>query len=110
MNELYGVTNPSVANCLNNIGLAYSSLGEYNLALDFYNNTLEIQDILFGEKHPDIANTCYNVAVLYGTMGDFVSALKYAEKSLKISEEIFEQNHPAITTLKDFINEAKRHL
>ena len=110
LNNISEEENADIAICYNNLGSVYDSLGEYNLALDFYNNALEIQDILFGEKHPDIANTCYNVAEVYGTMGDFVSALKYAEKSLKISEEIFEQNHPAITALKDFINEAKRHL
>ncbi|MEG4818119.1 CHAT domain-containing protein [Microcoleus sp. K5-D4] len=69
---------------LNLIGIAYTNLGEYELALDFYQQALAIPPPYFAE---DRLTKLFNAGRLYEALGQYERALKLYEESLEISRE-----------------------
>ncbi|MEG4626773.1 CHAT domain-containing protein [Microcoleus sp. w1-18aA5] len=69
---------------LNKIGIAYTNLGEYELALDFYQQALAIPPPYFAE---DRLAKLFNAATLYEALGQYELALKLYQESLEISRE-----------------------
>lgn len=65
---------PLRADILNDLGTTYSSLGEYEQAL-------EIRQKLFGEHHPDTATSLHNVGSTYFEMGNPGEALLYSQRA-----------------------------
>ena len=71
---------------LNNIGLVYDNLGQYNKALDYYEKSLGIY-----KKIDDVRNqgiTLNNIGAVYDNLGQYNKALEYYKKSLEIRKKI----------------------
>jgi tetratricopeptide (TPR) repeat protein len=79
---------------LNNIGLAYSSLGEKQKALDYYNQALPLTRTV-GDR-ADEAATLNNIGLVYSSLGEKQKALDYYHQAL-----------PLAHTLGDHAGEAK---
>ncbi len=74
------------ANVLNNIGICYIKLKDFNKALHNLHQALAIF-----ERENDLklmANSYLNIANIYHETSNLVKALKYMEKALKIKREI----------------------
>ena len=101
-----GEDHPSVAVDYNNIGTVYSSLGDYDKALEYLNHALNIWQSTLGEDHPDVAQCYNNIGVAYFLQGDYGTALDYFRKALKILEPIYGDQHPDVKATQDIILKA----
>lgn len=69
---------------INNIGYIYDHKGDIEVALNFYNSSIKISELI-----NDTLNVCSslsNVGLVYYNQGNIPLALKYFHKSLKIQE------------------------
>ncbi len=71
---------------LSMLGAARYYQGNYYLALEAWNEALELRGQL-GNK-PEIAEMLNNIGVIYQTIGEYEKAIEYFQDNLKIQEEI----------------------
>lgn len=57
----YGKNHTELAMTLNNLGLVYAKLGQYQKAIVLYQKALSIKQQFFGDLHPDIALFLFNL-------------------------------------------------
>ena len=69
---------------LYNIGYAYKNKGDYDSALKYYRECLEIKEKVKGKGSIDCAATLNNIGLAYDNKGDYDSALKYYRECLEI--------------------------
>jgi tetratricopeptide (TPR) repeat protein len=81
--------NKTLADALNNIGYNYYNQGHIPEALEYYNKSLNIKDLI-GDKN-GMAQSYNNIAAIYNNQGDIPKALEYHNKSLNIKELIGDQ-------------------
>ncbi len=74
-----------MATALNLQGISYSVRGEYDKALEYYNQSLEIKHKLSDDT--EIAKTLNNIALIYTSQGKYAEAIEVHNKCLTISEE-----------------------
>ena len=75
---------------LNNLGIAYKSLGDYQKAIDYYQQSLQIFEEI-GERS-GIAKSFNNLGSAYNFLGEYQEAINYHQQSLQIFEEIGERS------------------
>ena len=75
-----------ISTTLNNIGLIYNNLCNYEKALEFYLKSLFIRKKLANKK--GMADSFSNIGTIYHSQGNYEKALEYYSKSLEISEKI----------------------
>lgn len=94
--KLYGENHPNTATSYNTIGLLYDFMGDYDTALEYYNNALAIRKQVLGENHSDTATSYNNIGLLYNVMGEGDSkiVLEYLNKALAIRQQVLGDNHP----------------
>lgn len=79
---------------LNEIGISYKNLGEYDTALEYYRRGLAAQ-IESGDRYGQ-AVTLHNTAVVYGLLGEDERALEHYQRSLAIARDINERRGQSI--------------
>ncbi|MGB2715264.1 MAG: CHAT domain-containing protein [Vicinamibacterales bacterium] len=79
---------------LNEIGISYKNLGEYDTALDYYRRGLAAQ-IDNGDRYGQ-AVTLHNTAVVYGLLGEDERALDHYQRSLVIARDINERRGQSV--------------
>ena len=87
---------PDIATSYNNLGEAYSDLGETKKAIEFHEKSLAIRKICLPENHPDIATSYNNLGLAYKALGETKKAIEFYEKSLEIRKICLPANHPHI--------------
>jgi tetratricopeptide (TPR) repeat protein len=80
------------ASALNNIGFIYDNRGNIEKALEYYSQSLKIQEGLGNKK--GIASSLNNIGFIYFNQNDVEKALDYWKRCLKLQEEI--GNKPGI--------------
>ena len=73
---------------LSNIGYMYGELGNYNKALEYKLQALNIFKAILPEQHIDLAISLNNVGLSYGDLEDNNKALEYQIQALKIREAV----------------------
>jgi len=73
---------------LNNLGVLYYDMGNYEAALPLYKQALHIYSEVLRDKHSDYANSLNNLAALYYSMGVYEAALSLYKEALKIYKEV----------------------
>jgi tetratricopeptide (TPR) repeat protein len=86
------------AHILNDLGTTYSKIGEFQKALEYKVQALEIRQQLFGEQHPDTAQSFNNVGYSYGELRNHEKALEYQLRALEIQKKICGEQHPNTAT------------
>lgn len=76
----------SKAFALNNLGSIYKLKGDYDKAITYYTESLEIKKIN-GNKS-GMAASLNNIGIVYNYRGDYAKAIKYYTQSLRIREEL----------------------
>jgi len=71
---------------INNIGYVYQQKGNYDLALEYYNKNLKIQEKIGDKK--GMALTLNNIGFVYSSRGNISDALDYFKKSMTIQSEL----------------------
>ena len=88
----------------NNIGwVYYNSMGDYDKALEYYQNALKIREEKLGLEHPDTATSYNNIGLIYKKKGENNKALKYYELSLEVRKKVLGPDHPDTATSYDNI-------
>ena len=82
-----GPKHPDVASSWSNLGELHAILGNYQIALDQYNNALDTTKSLVRdqETHPQIAACLYNIGLIHKKSG----ALEIAKKTLEKARDIW---------------------
>lgn len=81
------------ANLLNDLGRCHHHLLEYQIALDYYESTLEIRQSTFGDGHADTADSLNDIAVAYGELGEHERGLGYSKRALEIRLNILGEHN-----------------
>ena len=75
-----------IASSLNNMGLIYYEIKNYNKALEYYERSLKLK--LNIDDKIGIASSLNNIGIIHLVLDNYEKALEYYEKSLKIRSEI----------------------
>ncbi|MBA3012951.1 MAG: tetratricopeptide repeat protein [Desulfobacula sp.] len=112
IDEAISEEDENVATLLNNLGMAYKTLGETTKAIEYYEKALRIDLNVFGDQHPKVAIRYNNLGSAYKTLGETTKAIEYFEKALRIFTTVYGENHPNTKTvnqnLEITIQEAKK--
>ena len=91
--QIQGEQNQEFANILNNIGICYYLLGDYNEAIAYYTQSLEIRHEVFGEHHADYAAGLNNLGSCYLALSECDEALAYLFQALEVRREVLGEQH-----------------
>lgn len=80
-------------NLLDQMATLSSELNQYQKALEYYENALQICEEVFGENHIETAVIYSNLGSLFQSMGKYDKALSFFEKAIKIEENVVGENH-----------------
>ena len=105
-----GAHHPSVANTLNNLGNAWSSLGEKKKAIEYYEKALEMTKSFLGESHPSVASTLNNLGNAWSSLGEKKKAIEYYEKALEMTKSFLGESHPSVAEILNNLGNAWRSL
>ncbi|HET9920569.1 MAG TPA: tetratricopeptide repeat protein [Ktedonobacteraceae bacterium] len=100
-----GLEHAATAESLNNLGVLYRTLGDYEQAEKFHQQALAIRKKALGPRHPATAESLNNLGVLYRTLGKYEQAEPLLQQALSIREQSLSSGHP--DTLYSFFNLAK---
>ncbi len=78
-----------LAYALNNIGYVADENGDMQKALEYYNKSLKIQEII--QDNIGLARSLNNIGSIYENFGDITKSLEYYHKSLKVREDIHDE-------------------
>lgn len=78
---------------LHNLGLAYNSLAQPELARQQFQHSLDLKSQTVGELHPSFANTLQNLARSEAQLGNYRAAGDLLNRSLSIRSVLFGQQH-----------------
>lgn len=88
-----------LAKLYNYIGITYRKKGQFEKALQFYQQELQINTALYGEGHPSVAGGYNNIGGIYYYRGDFGEAILYFKKAAASMEMVFGDTHPRVGLL-----------
>jgi CHAT domain-containing protein/Tfp pilus assembly protein PilF len=91
---------------LNNIGLVYDRLGQYEKALGYYQQSLILYRAI--ESRKDEGTALDNIGLAYGEMGELEKALDYLNQSLAIQKATGDTSAQALTLQNLALVYAKR--
>ncbi|CAF0790975.1 unnamed protein product [Adineta steineri] len=80
------------------LGYVKNHQADYEKAIWYYEQGLEIQQKTLPSNHPDLATSYDNIGLVYGNMGEYSKALSSHEKALEIREKTLPANHPDLAT------------
>jgi tetratricopeptide (TPR) repeat protein len=96
---LYGdQPHPDTAMSLNDVGVAYNTLGDVRTGLKYQEQALTMCQALYGDQpHPDVARSLDDVGEVYDTLGDIRRSLRYKEQALTMRKALYgDRPHPDI--------------
>lgn len=80
-----------MASALNFMGISFAIKGNYDKAIDYYTDCIEIKKEIKDKK--GIAISLNNIGVIYREKGDYAKAIDYYKRGLEISKEIGDKNN-----------------
>ncbi|CAF1320889.1 unnamed protein product [Rotaria sp. Silwood1] len=92
------------------LGVMKYSQGQYEEAVEFYEQSLKIEQKTLPKDDPSLAPTYNNIAQVYNDMGDYSKALEFYEKTLKIDEKGLPSNHPDLAKSYNNIGQVYNNL
>jgi tetratricopeptide (TPR) repeat protein len=72
-----GRGHPSTLDTVHNVALVYSSQGEYERALEWYNRALDGYEKALGKDHSDTLDTAHNMALVFESQGEYEEVLEW---------------------------------
>ena len=102
--------NSVLTNTLNNVGLAYDDLNNYERALEYKLKALEMDEKLFSADHPDLASSLSSVGSSYDDLNQHEKALEYKLKGLEMRQRLYGADHSDIATSLNNVGTSYHHL
>jgi tetratricopeptide (TPR) repeat protein len=94
--SVLGSSHPAMLHTLNNIGLVYMSLGQYDRALQHLEMTLSLKQASSGNDHLSVADTQMTIGNVYRVQGQLQYALACYEEALRIKTKALGDSHAAL--------------
>jgi len=82
------------ATSLDNLGVLYYFIGQYQKAEPLYKQVLNIRKGVQGDHHPDYGTSVNNLAALYYSMGQYQKAEPLYQEALQVTKARLGQDHP----------------
>ena len=102
----YNLANPEIgrwnlktADNYINLGTSSHQLGEYDLALSYFDTSLVIHDSLLPENHPFYTSLYNNIGAVHNIMGNYRMAFEFFAKSLTCNKLNLGRNHPEVANV-----------
>ncbi|CAF0761669.1 unnamed protein product [Adineta steineri] len=76
------------------VGFVKHQQGDYEKAIWYYEEALEICQKTLPSNHRDLATSYNSIGLVCDNMGEYSKALSYYEKALKIRQRTLPSNHP----------------
>ncbi|MGI9545058.1 MAG: tetratricopeptide repeat protein, partial [Cyclobacteriaceae bacterium] len=88
-------TTPSslLGDTYNNIGVVYHFKGDYQQALDYYEQALQTREVVLGRLHKKVAESYGNIGLVFSVLGKYQTALDHYHKGEDVLEKILEPGH-----------------
>ena len=93
-----GSSDPELSKLYNKLGVNYYMLGEFDIALENYNEALRLNELIYEEKGLTDAELYNNIGIIYKLKGDFVEALDFYNRSIALKEEFLEPDDPNLAS------------
>ena len=81
------------ASLFNNLGNAWSELGEYAKAIEFYDQALPIFKKALGPEHVSVAQTYNNLGTAWSDLGEYAKAIEFYDQALPIYKKALGPEH-----------------
>jgi len=105
----YGKNHWQTASMLNNLAIAYGSLGQGRDQMEFLERVLKIEEQHYGKNHWQVAMTLNNLACTLREIGNISAALDYARRAKQIFIANFENSdHPHIKNIDELIQQLEK--
>ena len=88
--------NPDDTLYLNDAGLMADTLGEYNKAIEYYEQALASDLNTYGEGHPKVAIDRNNLGSAYQALGQVDKAIGYYKQALASDLNTYGEGHPEV--------------
>ncbi|CAF1549960.1 unnamed protein product [Adineta steineri] len=86
------------AHYYNQLGCVKNSQGDYEKAIWYYEQGLEIDQKTLPSNHPSLATSYNNIGNVYSNIGEYSKALTSYEKALEIEQKTLPSNHLSLAT------------
>jgi tetratricopeptide (TPR) repeat protein len=96
--QSFGLNNPNVATCLNNLAALLHDTNRLEEAEILYRRALAIDEQSFGSNDPKIATCLNNLALLLKASGRLREAEPLYRRALAVDEQSFGPDHPRVAT------------
>ncbi|HLO55491.1 MAG TPA: tetratricopeptide repeat protein [Saprospiraceae bacterium] len=83
----FGKYSESYLTTLNNLGELYSNINQYDIAILFHLEAIDIKEKTMGKNSETYGTSLSNLARLYSTIGDYQLSLAYFLKALEVKEK-----------------------
>ena len=97
-----------ISGCYNNIGETLRRKGEFDDAIGYLEEALEMAKQLFGKHDEKTAMTHGNLGKLHVQKGDFEKGLSYLHEAERIFLEWRDPKHPNVKKARQWITRAKK--
>jgi predicted adenine nucleotide alpha hydrolase (AANH) superfamily ATPase len=97
--NLFGELHEDVAVSLNNLGSLFSSMNQYDMAVELYGKCLSVWEALSGKGSDRYCKTLRNIGIVYYRQKEYDYALPYFEEALKYYAEYPEQYYDSIKSI-----------
>ena len=91
---IFGENYPETARGYNDLGIAHSRNGDYELGMGYLRKSLQIYLAVFGENHSETAKSYGNIGSVCLSLGNHAQALENLRKALQIYKTILGENYP----------------
>lgn len=88
--------NPNKSRCLNGLGISYAKQSKYDLAIEYFNKTLEADTLQFGKEAAIHAKTYANLGICYRYLGAYKKAIELLNKAVAIETVYFGEVSPGL--------------
>ncbi|CAF1025332.1 unnamed protein product [Adineta steineri] len=82
----------------NQLGRIKDDQGDYEKAIWYHKQGLEIKKKILPSYHPDLAISYSNIGSVYHKMGEYLEALSFYEKDLEICQKTLPSDHADLAT------------
>jgi len=86
--DRFGKNHVNTATAYHNLGLAYFEIRDYQKAIEYYSEALDIQLKISGEKHSNVAISYNCLGRVYYNMNNYKKAINLYDKALSIQLEV----------------------
>ncbi len=94
----------------NQLGFIKDAQGDYEKAIEYYENAFEMWEKTLPSNHPYFSVCFNNIGLVYKNMGQYSEALQFLEGGLKMSERTLQPNDPDFATSYNNIGEVYRNM